>query len=89
MKAFKGRCFRCNKFGHMKKYCKSKTVLKFFPGYGFNCWRYGHKRDDYKKPNKNWRNQGYLDKKTICYKCNIIGHITRNCRSQNPINVQL
>jgi hypothetical protein len=84
IKTFRGRCFGCNKLGHMKKYCKNKTVPKFFLGYCFNCWRYGHKRDDCRKSNKVWRNQGYLDKKTICYRCNTIGHIARNCRSQNP-----
>lgn len=84
----KNRCFRCNKFGHMKKYCKNKTAPKLFLDHCFNCWRYGHKRNECRKPNEKWRNQGYMDKKTVCYRCNIIGHITRNCKSQNPNKLQ-
>jgi RNase P subunit RPR2 len=68
----------------MKKYCKNKAVLKFFPGHYFNFWRYGHKRNDCRNSNKAWINQGYPDKKTTCYRCNTIGHIARNYRSQNP-----
>lgn len=33
IKPFRGRCFRCNKVGHMKRDCICKTPYKYFFGY--------------------------------------------------------
>jgi RNase P subunit RPR2 len=51
-----------------------------FSRYYLNCWVDGHRRDGCRKPNEIWMNQGYVEKNSICYKCNNFGHISRNCR---------
>ena len=46
---FKGRCFICNEFGHMKRDCTSKSFKPITNFYCYNCHGYGHKEVDCKK----------------------------------------
>lgn len=46
----KGRCFICNKFGHMKRDFIGKSFKTITNLYCYNCCDYGHKEVDCKKP---------------------------------------
>lgn len=57
---FNGRWFACNKPRHMKKECIGKYT-KPLSGYFYNCFSYGHKSNEYKKPRYNNNNNGIYE----------------------------
>lgn len=92
---FRGKGFSCNEFGHMKRDCKNNSIKHVIDFYCYNFHGNGHKAIDCKKPkfNNNDRNSRISTnladngrsngerKKIICYRCNKLGHIARNCRT--------
>lgn len=85
IRSFRGRCFGCNKFGHIKRDCKGNAPFRTFSGYCFNCNGYGHKEAECRKPNQSGYRQDNGRESTVkptCYKCNNIGHIAKYCKLQ-------
>lgn len=95
---FKGRCFACNTIGHMKRDCTSKKFKPLnghcynchsFGHRANECRRPKVIVNNYDRMIGNTNN---ADKKSIeemnqrkvvvCFRCNKVGHIARNCRSQ-------
>lgn len=69
---FNGRCFVCNKFGHMAKQCRNKANqnYNFVPGQCTNCKKYGHRSKDCRMNVK-------------CHAYGNFGHFSNHCRSRN------
>lgn len=69
---FNGRCFVCNRFGHMARQCRNTAnhILDCSPGKCSKCNKYGHKIEDCRMNVK-------------FYACGKSGHMANQCRSRN------
>lgn len=81
IRPFRGRCFGCNKVGHMKRDCRSKDTSKPFTNYCYHCFDYGHKKEDCRKPDQSRYKQDYVREESAseitCLKCNNFGYTKR------------
>ena len=73
-KPLNGYCYNCHGFGHRTIECRRPKVIE--NNYGNRMFRNTNNADKRPTEDMNRRNG------VVCFRCNKVGHIARNCRTQ-------